>query len=374
MKLNRNSRLAGVAAMGVLALSLAACGSDNPVGDASTADATTNTEHASTLSGELNGSGSSAQESAMGAWRAGFQNANPDVTVNYDPIGSGGGRTAFLEGGVQFAGTDAALGEDELAQATDRCFGTGALDLPVYVSPIAVVFNLEGVDSLAMSAATIANIFNGTITTWDDPAIAAENPDAQLPATAITPVHRSDESGTTKNFTDYLAKASDGAWSYEASGDWPVEGGESGAQTSGLIQTVQGGDGTIGYADLSKAGDLGMVSIKVGDAYVAPSEEAAAKVLDVSSRDDSRAEGDIVIDIDRTTTEAGAYPLILVSYIAVCQGYDNQDDVDLVQSFLSYIASEEGQSAAQSAAGSAPISEALRTDVQAAIDSITLAS
>ncbi len=374
MKLNRNSRLAGVAAMGVLALSLAACGSDNAVQDSSTNGATTDTENASTLSGELNGSGSSAQESAMGAWRANFQNANPGVTVNYDPIGSGGGRTAFLEGGVLFAGTDAALGDDELTQAKDRCFGSGALDLPVYVSPIAVVFNLDGVDSLNMSAATIAKIFAGQITTWNDPAIAAENPDVELPATAITPVHRSDESGTTKNFTDYLAKASDGAWTYEASGDWPVEGGESGAQTSGLIQTVQGGDGTIGYADLSKAGDLGLVSIKVGDAYVAPAEEAAAKVLDVSSRDEGRADGDIVIDIDRTTTEAGAYPLILVSYLAVCQSYDSQDDVDLVKAFVGYVASEEGQQAAASAAGSAPISEALRTDVKAAIDSISLAS
>lgn len=374
MKLNRNSRLAGVAAVGVLALSLAACGSDNAVQDSGTSGATTDTENTSTLSGELNGSGSSAQESAMGAWRANFQNANPGVTVNYDPIGSGGGRTAFLEGGVLFAGTDAALGEDELTQAKDRCFGTGALDLPVYVSPIAVVFNLEGVDSLNMSAATIAKIFDGAITTWNDPAIAAENPDVQLPATAITPVHRSDESGTTKNFTDYLAKASEGAWTYEASGDWPVEGGESGAQTSGLIQTVQGGNGTIGYADLSKAGDLGKVSVKVGDAYVAPAEDAAAKVLDVSSRDDKRAKGDIVIDIDRTTTEAGAYPLILVSYLAVCQSYDSQDDVDLVKAFVGYVASEEGQQAAMQAAGSAPISDALRTDVQAAIDSITLAS
>ncbi len=374
MKLNRNSRLAGVAAMGVLALSLAACGSDNAVQDSGTSGATTDTENTSTLSGELNGSGSSAQESAMEAWRAGFQNANPGVTVNYDPIGSGGGRTAFLEGGVLFAGTDSALSAEELTQAKDRCFGTDAIDLPVYVSPIAVVFNLEGVDSLNLSAATIANIFSGTITTWNDPAIVAENPDAQLPATAITPVHRSDESGTTKNFTDYLAKASAGAWTYEASGEWPIEGGESGAQTSGLIQTVQGGDGTIGYADASKAGDLSVVSIKVGESYEAPSEEGAAKVLDLSPRDEERADGDIVIKIDRATTEAGAYPLILVSYLTVCSGYDNADDVDLVKSFVGYIASEEGQQAAMSAAGSAPISDALRTDVKAAIDSISLAS
>ncbi|MEV7973804.1 phosphate ABC transporter substrate-binding protein PstS [Cellulomonas sp. NPDC089187] len=368
MKLNRGT--GALALAGVLALSLAACGSDNATGE----DTTSGSDTTSSLSGELNGSGASSQESAMEAWRAGFQSQNPDVTVSYDPVGSGGGRTAFLDGSVAFAGTDSALDSDELTQAQDRCFGTGAVDLPVYVSPIAVVFNLDGVDSLNMSAATIAKIFTNTITTWNDPAIAAENPGVELPDTAITPVHRSDESGTTKNFTDYLAKASGGAWTEEASGDWPLDGGESGAQTSGLIQAVQGGNGTIGYADFSKAGDLGVVSIQVGDEWVAPSEEGAATALDASPRDDSRGDGDIVIDIDRETTESGAYPMILVSYLVACQAYDTQDDVDLVQAFLTYVASAEGQSASESAAGSAPISDTLRTDVQASIDAIALAS
>ncbi len=370
MKLNRG-RTGALAFVGVLALSLTACGSDNATGtDDTSSDAATT----SSLSGELVGSGASSQESAMEAWRAGFQSTNPDVTVSYDPVGSGGGRTAFLDGSVQFAGTDSALTDEELTDATARCFDTAAVDLPVYVSPIAVVFNLDGVDSLNMSAATIANVFNGTITSWDDPAIAAENPDVTLPATAITPVHRSDESGTTKNFTDYLAKASGGAWADEASGDWPLTTGESGAQTSGLIQAVEGGEGTIGYADFSKAGDLGVVSIQVGDAWEAPSEEGAAAALDASPRDDARGEGDVVIKIDRESTEAGAYPLLLVSYLVACQAYDTQDDVDLVKAFLTYVASAEGQSAAESAAGAAPISDALRTDVQASIDAITLAS
>lgn len=373
MKLNRG-RTSTIALLGTLALSLAACGSDSPTGSDTVGAASGDRSAGSSLSGDLVGSGASSLESAMEAWRAGFQDQNPDVTVSYDPVGSGGGRTAFLGGSVVFAGSDAALDKDELAQSQERCFGSSAVDLPVYVSPIAVVFNLDGVDSLNLSASTIAKIFDGTITTWDDPAIAGANPGATLPATAITPVHRSDESGTTKNFTEYLAAASDGAWAHEASGDWPLAGGESGAQTSGLIQAVQGGRGTIGYADASKVGGLGVVSIQVGDSFVAPSEGAAAATLDVSPRDTSRAGGDIVIDIDRTTTEAGAYPLILVSYLVACGAYDSQDDVDLVQSFLTYVASAQGQSAAESAAGSAPISDTLRTDVQASIDAITLAS
>jgi len=372
VKLNRG-RTGALALAGVVALSLTACGSDNPTGAAETSGGT-DSGSTSSLSGELAGSGASSQESAMEAWRAGFQSANPDVTVSYDPVGSGGGRTAFLESSVLFAGSDSALTEEELTQSQERCFGSSAVDLPVYISPIAVVFNLDGVTELNLSAETIAKIFNGTIQKWNDPAIAEANPDAELPDLAITPVHRSDESGTTKNFTDYLSKAGNGAWTAEPSGDWAIEGGESGQGTSGLVQTVQGGRGTIGYADASKAGSLGTVSIAVGDEFVAPSEEGAAAALDVSPRDDSRAEGDIVIDIDRTTTEAGAYPLILASYLVVCQSYDSQDDVDLVKAFATYVASAEGQAASESAAGSAPISDALRTDVQASIDAIELAS
>ena len=374
MKLNRHSRLAATATMGALALTLAACGSDNATGDSSSEGSTSTDSSMAALSGELNGAGASSQESAMGAWRAGFQAANPDVVVNYDPVGSGGGRTQFLDGSVAFAGSDAALDEDELAQAADRCFGGTAMDLPVYISPIAVVFNLPGIAELNLSAETVAMIFDGKISTWNDPAIAADNEGVDLPDTAITPVHRSDESGTTKNFTDYLNKAADGAWSYDASGDWPIAGGESAQGTSGVVQSVQAGEGAITYADASKAGDLGKVSVKVGDTFTAPTEEAAAKTLDVSARDESRTANDIVIDIDRTTTEAGAYPLILVSYLVACDQYDAQADVDNVKAFLTYVASAEGQAASEGAAGSAPISDTLRADVQAGIDSISLAS
>ncbi|GEL99865.1 phosphate ABC transporter substrate-binding protein PstS [Cellulomonas terrae] len=371
MKLSLHGRIGTIALTGAVALSLAACGSDDPTGSG---DSTSGApEQASELSGDLNGAGATSQEKAMDAWRAGFQSANPDVNVNYDPVGSGGGRTQFLDGSVQFAGSDAALDTDELEAAKEVCT-TEAVDLPLYVSPIAVVFNLEGVTELNMSAATIAGIFDGKITSWDAPEIAAENPDATLPAQPITPVHRSDESGTTENFTDYLAAASDGAWPYEADGNWPIAGGESAQGTSGVIQTVQGGTGTITYADNSAAGTLGKVSLKVGEEFVAPSGEAAAAAVDASPRDEERAEHDIVVAIDRQTTASGAYPLVLVSYSLACLQYPDQETADLVKGFLSYIASAEGQAASEEAAGSAPISDDLRADVQAAIDAITAAA
>ena len=123
-----------------------------------------------------------------------------------------------------------------------------------------------------------------------------------------------------------------------------------------MVQTVQGGEGTIGYADASKAGSLGTANIKVGDQWVGYSPEAAAAVVDASPRAEGRAEHDVVVELDRATTAAGAYPLVLISYSIACTSYEDAAKTDLVKAFLSYVASAEGQEAAATSAGSAPIS------------------
>ena len=369
-----NATLGAAALVGVLTLALAACGSDNPTpAGTSTGAGGETTAATSTLTGTLNGGGSSAQEKAQQAWGAGFQTANPDVTINYTATDSGAGRKGFLDGSLDFAGSDGALNADELASSTARCFGGAGIDLPVYISPIAVAFNLDGVTTLDLTTDVVAKIFNGTITQWDDPAITALNADAKLSG-AITVVYRSDDSGTSKNFQDYLSKAAPDVWTSEVSNTWPVAVGQGANGTSGVVQTIQAAKGTIGYADASAVGTLGKVSLGVGDAFVAPTADAAAKTVDASPRDDSRAAGDLVIKVDRTTTAAGAYPAILVSYLLACTTYDSQATVDLVKGYASYVASSEGQQQAATAAGSAPISDALRTDVLAAIDAITLKS
>ncbi len=233
----------------------------------------------------------------MDAWRAGFQQDNTGVTVNYDPSGSGAGVEKFIAGGVDFAGSDSPLDAEsgEVEAAKKNC-GGDAIEVPNYVSPIAVVFNVEGVDALQLSPKTIAAIFDGKITSWDDDAIKADNPDAKLPATKIDPVHRSDESGTTKNFTDYLEKAGEGAWTHPADKVWPIKSGEGANQTSGMISAVQGGKGTIGYADLSQVGDLSAASIKVGEQWVEPSAEGAATALESSPLEDGRPENSMAVD------------------------------------------------------------------------------
>ncbi|MGH1561460.1 phosphate ABC transporter substrate-binding protein PstS [Mumia sp. DW29H23] len=354
---------APLALAATVALGLSACGADNEAG--ADDDATT-----SSLSGTLNGAGASSQEAAVGAWQAGFQTANPDVTVNYDPAGSGAGREQFIAGGTDFAGSDAYMDDEELASAKERC-GSDVIEVPTYVSPIAVIYNLPGVDGLQLSPDTAGKIFEGKITTWDDEAIKADNPDADLPSTKITPVHRSDDSGTTENFTAYLSAAAPQGWTGGTVETWPVKGGEGAQGTSGVVAAVQGGEGTIGYADASQAGDLGVASLKVGDEYVGPSPEAAAKILEASKQVEGRGETDIAMEIDHGTTEAGVYPAVLVSYQIACLQYDDQAKADLVKGWLSYVASSDGQQAAAEGAGSAPLTSALEERISGIVDGIS---
>ncbi len=203
--------ITALALTGALAFGAAACGSDDNSSSTSsgggTGASTSGGSSGGNLSGSIAGAGSSAQAAAQEAWTAGFQKNNPDATISYDPVGSGGGREQFVAGGTDFGGSDAALADEELTGAQKRCGGPDNLvEIPVYVSPIAVVYNLPGVDNLQLSADTLAKIFAQKIKNWNDPAIKADNPDADLPDTAITPVNRSDESGTTENFVDYLSQ------------------------------------------------------------------------------------------------------------------------------------------------------------------------
>ncbi len=363
MKINRITQVGALAA--VAALALAGCASNEGGGQT---DAPV-----SSLSGTLAGGGASSQEVAQQAWIAGFQTANPDVTITYDPAGSGAGRESFQAGAFPFAGTDRAFKPDEIAAGPfDGCATDAIVELPLYISPIAVIFNIDGVDALNLDATTIANLFNGSITNWNDPAIAALNPGVTLPDLAVTPVHRADDSGTTENFTDYLYQASGGAWADEADGVWPIASGEAAQGTSGVVAAVVGGNGTIGYADASRAAEEGLstVAVQVGDEFVSYSPEAAAAIVDASPFEEGRADGDLAIELDRTSTAAGVYPIVLISYLVACEEYVDTAVAPLVKGYLQYIASPEGQDAAAAAAGNAPISDTLREQVNAAIDLI----
>jgi phosphate transport system substrate-binding protein len=373
--------LAVFAAACVLVLGLAACGgSDSSSSSTSTESSESENESgggapSAEVSGEIAGAGSTAQEAAQNAWIAEFENANGGATLAYDGVGSGGGREKFISGGVAFAGSDTPLSEDEgeLGKAVKRCEPGELVEVPDYISPIAIIYNLPGVEELKLDPDTLAKIFNQEIENWNDPEIEKENPEAELPDTRIVPVNRSDESGTTENFTDYLSQAAPKVWTHEVSGDWPVKGGEAASGTSGVVEAVSAGEGAIGYADESQAGELGKAMIKVGSTYAEPTPEAAAKVLDLSKEDPELEKGSksvIAFEIDRKTEASGVYPIILVSSLIGCTKYKSADEAALVKAYFEYAISPEGQALAEEQAGSAPLSEALTKKVEAAVGAI----
>ncbi len=374
MLLSRISRAGTAVLVGAIALTLSACGSDDPAA-ASGSDTGSETSEtpAATISGTFAGAGSSAQQAAVQAWTAAFQGQNPDATVNYDPAGSGAGREQFIAGGVVWAGSDSAMKDEEIEASKAVCGPDGAWSIPVYISPIALAFNVPGVDELNLSAENTAKIFTGAITKWNDPALVADNPDATLPDLAITPVHRSDKSGTTNNFTDWLNKNAADVWTNEKNDVWPLEGGDSAEKTSGVIGVVTDTEGAITYADESGVGaDLGVAAIKVGEAFNKPTPEGAANVVSTSPLVEGRAEHDLSVSIDRTASAEGDYPLLLVSYSIVCAAYEDQAAGDFVKAFIGLQVSEAGQQAAASAAGSAPLAGEIATKAAAAVEAITV--
>ena len=372
MKALRFGRHAATAVIAAGALALTACGSDNATGTAPATPAASGPA----VTGTLTGIGSSAQGAAMDAWKTNFASANQGATVQYSPDGSGAGRKALLDGSAQFGGSDAYLKDEEYASSTTQCGPDGAINLPVYISPIAVAFNLPDITELNLDAPTVAKIFRGEIAKWNDPAIAAMNPDAKLPDLAVTPVNRSDDSGTTSNFTDYLAAAAPEAWTDKASGVWPASlKGENAKGTSGVVKTVTDTPGAVTYADDSAvSGKLGVAQIKVGETFTKISAEAAAKAVDAGTPVEGRNANDLSIKLDRTTTIEGAYPIVLVSFHIVCSTYDSQETVDLVKAFENYVVSETGQQAAADAAKSAPLSKELQDKAKASIEAIKVKS
>ncbi len=322
---------------------------------------------------ELVGAGASSQSAAIDGWKAGFAERANDVSVAYDPIGSGGGRELFLDGGADFAGSDVALDDDEMHAGVERCDGTdGAINLPVFVSPIAVVYNLPelGSQPLRLTGELVAAIFAGSIERWDDPRLAAINPGVALPNRPLNAVHRSDESGTTKNFTAYLDAVAPGEWSYGVIESWDEgpRNGEGADGTSGVVESVRVGVGSIGYAEASQIGALPAAAIEVGGTFVEYSPEAAAAVLTASTRTPGRSPNDFTYDIRRDVP--GTYPIVLVSYHIACVHYDDADTARRVREFLTYVVSAEGQDVAHATAGTAPLPRPLAEQLAAAIATI----
>ncbi|WP_446217152.1 phosphate ABC transporter substrate-binding protein PstS [Micromonospora sp. IBHARD004] len=367
MKLQRHGAIACLALTAVLGLS--ACGSDNnePTGTSASGSAAA----VDCGKGTLNAQGSSAQKNAMAEWIKAYQQKCAGTTINYEPTGSGAGIQAFIAGTADFAGSDSALKPEEQPQADAKCSGGQALNLPMVIGPVAVVYNVSGVDNLQFKPATLAKIFAGKVTKWDDPAIKADNPDAKLPATAIQAVHRSDESGTTDNFTKYLSKTAEADWTFSNAKAWKAPGGVGAAKSDGVASKVKGTDGTISYVEWSYAENGGLKKAKVQNGageWAELTAESAGKTI-AGAKIEGQGD-DLKMSIDYKTTQAGAYPIVLATYEIVCSKGLAADKLPLVKGLLTHAASAEGQ-ADLVELGYAPLPDSVRTKVEAAVKNLS---
>jgi phosphate transport system substrate-binding protein len=364
VKLQRSGIIAGIALTATLALT--ACGSDNTAsGDSAGASAASG----NCAAGSLTAQGSTAQKNAMAEWIKTYQGQCSDAKIDYQGTGSGAGITAFISGTADFAGSDSALKPEEQPQADAKCPGGQALNLPMVIGPIAVVYNLDGVDSLQLDAPTLAKVFAGKITKWNDPAIAAQNSGAKLPSTAIQTVHRSDESGTTDNFTKYLSKTAEADWTFSNAKAWKAPGGTGAKGSDGVASAVKSSAGAIAYVELSFAenSDLKQAKIKNGAGeYTDLTGESAGKTIEGAKI--TGTGNDLKMDIDYATTTAGAYPIVLVTYEIACS--KGSAKAAAIKGFLTYTSSTGGQSAL-SDLGYAPLPASIQGKVAASVAAIS---
>lgn len=387
MKLQRKSGLRAltVGAVAVTgALVLTACGSDDnndtsssPSNSASSTTTTTggapNASGIACEKGQILASGSSAQQNAIEAWVKNYQQACSGATINYKASSSGEGIVDFNQGTDAFAGSDSPLKDTEIADSKKVCTGGQGISIPMVGGPIAIGYNLPGVDSLVLDAPTLAKIFNSQITKWDDPAIKALNSGVTLPSSNIQTVHRQDESGTTDNLTKFLKGAAPAAWPYEHAKAWAGKGGQAAAKSAGVAALVKQTAGSIGYFELSyaTASDIKTVKIKTGapDAVEATSANASAGI---ASAKVVGTGADLSLDLGGayTTSTPNAYPIVLVTYEIACDKGNKAGTLALTKSFLTYIASENGQGQL-AAAGYAPLPTEIATKVRSTISALS---
>jgi phosphate transport system substrate-binding protein len=319
----------------------------------------------------LTAQGSTAQKNAMDEWVKAYGQACPGVQINYQGTGSGAGITAFTANTADFAGSDSALkAGDEQTKADARCKGGKAINLPMVIGPVAVAYNLNGVKDLQLKPATLAKIFAGTVKTWDDAAIKADNPSATLPSAPITAVHRSDSSGTTENFTKYLKASAATDWTTDAGKDWKAAGGQGGKGSDGVAAIVKQTAGAIGYLEYSFVQTNSLSAAKIYNGageYVVLDDKAAGKA--VAGAQVTGTGDDLSLKIDYATKEPGAYPIVLVTYEIVCSKGNPADKLPLLKSFLGFLASKDGQ-AKLSQIGYAPLPDTLQSKVVASINNM----
>lgn len=379
LKITRIGQASGLAIAAALALT--ACGSASNTDSSSSAGGNSSAMSSSAgaaggssaagsvtcFSGNLTAEGSTAQQNAITQAISDYQGKCSGAKVSYNGTGSGAGITKFIAKQVNFAGSDSALNPDkgEPAKAKTAC-SSDALDIPMVTGPIAVSYNVKGVGKLNLTPKLIAQIFSGKIKTWNDPAIKAANKGAELPSTKISVFFRSDSSGTTDNFTNYMNTVDPADWPNKHDKIWKGSTGQGKAKTAGVASAIKATDGGIGYVEwgYSIQNKLNMATV---DGVSLTAESAgkaveAAKVIGTGK--------DLSLKLDYKTKAEGAYPIILVTYEVACSKYADATTGKNVKAFLSYMASQDFQKQL-TGVGAAPLPAAIQTKVVETINSIS---
>ena len=389
----RTSRIAATLLTAGALLAAAACGTNNnsskskSSSSASTsapAAATTSAAAASTsaapaasapaaavacATGSLNAQGSTFQANMETQWSKDFGTKCAGGQVNYQATGSGAGITAIGNGTADFAGSDVTMKDTETAAAKTAC-GSDPLTIPVTAGGIGITYNLKDVTSLKLSAKTIAGIFDGKIVKWNDPAIAADNTGATLPATPISVFYRNDSSGSTSVFTAFLAADAASDWTLGSSKTLTFFTAAQGAKGSaGVAAGVKQTDGGITYVETSfaKAQSLPTASVKGAGDFVAPTSDTVSKAIQEGFS--VTGTGSDMAGALAFAKMATGYPISTVSYAIVCSKYKDTAKGALVKAYLSYAVGA-GQAAADGL-GFAPLPSDLATKAATAISSLS---
>lgn len=341
-------------------------------GPAATAGATTPQVPSGDIA--LGGAGATFPALLYQVWIEKFGETYGNVQIDYQAIGSGGGIKAITQQTVDFGASDAALKDEEVAALPA---GKTLLHIPTALGAVVVIFNVKGVDGTTLSQLnldgdTIAGIFLGKITTWNDPALVAINPDiaANLPATPIKVIHRQDGSGTTNAFTTYLATVSK-EWSDSVGAgkevNWPTGDGAPG--NDGVSGGVKGGDGRIGYVELQYAVVSGLASANVKNAagkFVAGSSDGVTAAAEGAVADfpaDFRAQPII------NGAGDGTYPIAAYTYLLVYQDQADATKGKALVAFLYWLLTD-GQKE-EKAIGYAPLPAPIQEKALAELHKIT---
>jgi phosphate transport system substrate-binding protein len=341
-----------------LSLLASACGSDNKSSGSSSAPAS---------GGTISGAGATFPQPVYDEWASRFKDA-AGTTVNYNPIGSGGGIAQFTANTVDFGATDAAMDDSELKAAKKG----QPVHVPTVFGAVTIAYNLSGVDKgMKLDGATAADIFLGKIKKWDDPALKKLNPSLSLPSKDITVVHRSDESGTTKLFTTFLSAYSP-EWKSRVGADktvkWPTGTGAKG--NAGVAGGIKQTEGAIGYVEEAYALQNNFTTADVKNkagAFIAPSLASTS-----AAGDGLKVPGDLRFSaIDSPGSKA--YPIASATFILVyqdmCKAGKSKDVAQRVANWLNY-ALGAGQSVAKELQYGA-LPTAIQDKAQSKVDGLT---